>query len=144
MEERETNDSPSRGKVLFMDDNEILRDVVPQMLVKMGYRVGVAADGEEAVSQYKKALAEGSPYQVVILDLKVDKGMNGLDAMRILIREFPGVTVLLSSGHPNDPAMIDHQKYGFKGTIDKPYTKSELEKCLQMYISNSPGGSASG
>ncbi|RKZ19461.1 hypothetical protein DRQ17_01100, partial [bacterium] len=63
-ESRKEGDSPRmvRGKVLVMDDEELVRDLVKRGLEKNGISVDVASDGEEAVQNYRKALESGSPY----------------------------------------------------------------------------------
>jgi len=64
------------GKVLVMDDGLIIREVAGKMLKDAGFIVEKAANGEDAVQIYKKALIDGIPIDVVILDLTVPGGMG--------------------------------------------------------------------
>ncbi len=130
----ETRASVPANRVLLMDDEEIILDVVSRILVRMGYEVGTATDGKEAVEKYKTAREDGVPYDIVILDMNVNNGMNGLDAIGLLLEEDPGVVAIVSSGYASDPVIENFQEYGFKGAIAKPYTPTELGKCIDVAL----------
>ena len=67
----------SKGKVLLMDDEQIILDVTHEVLKFLGYEVIFARDGAAAVDLYKTAKSNGSPFDIVILDLSVPEGMGG-------------------------------------------------------------------
>ena len=115
-----------RKRILFMDDEEMLRSVVSRMLEIMGYDVASAADGEEAVRLYIEAAESGFGFDAVILDLSVQRGMGGRDAAAKLIEYDPDVIALVSSGFVGDPVLQNYREYGFRGVIPKPYTSDEL------------------
>ena len=126
-----SEENPARRKrILFMDDEELLRSVVTRMLEIMGYDVVSAADGEEAVRLYIEAAGSGTPFDAVILDLSVQRGMGGKEAVEKLIEYDPGVTALVSSGFVGDPVLQNYREYGFRGVIPKPYTSEELREGL--------------
>lgn len=52
---------------MIMDDEEIIRDVCGRMLTKLGYEVGFAKDGEEAIDLYRKGKDAGRPFNTVIM-----------------------------------------------------------------------------
>jgi PAS domain S-box-containing protein len=117
---------PGKGKVLIMDDEEIIRLVTGNMLSHVGYRVTLATNGEEAVDAYRKGMENGDPFDIVILDLTVRGGMGGGDAIRRLLEIDPGVRAIVSSGYSRDPMMLNHAQYGFSGVLPKPYKVQEL------------------
>ncbi len=123
-----------RKRILFMDDEEMLRSVVSRMLEIMGYDVVAAADGEEAVRLYIEAAESGSKFDAVILDLSVQRGMGGRDAAAKLIEYDPDVIALVSSGFVGDPVLQDYHEYGFRGVIPKPYTSDELREGLRRVL----------
>jgi len=123
-----------KGKVLLMDDEEVVREVAGEMLNYLGYEVKFAREGTEAISLYKKAKEAGEPFDVVILDLTIPGGMGGKEAIEKLLGVDPEVKVIVSSGYSNDPIMADFRRYGFKGVVAKPYKLEELSKELHRII----------
>jgi two-component system, cell cycle sensor histidine kinase and response regulator CckA len=129
---RESTQSLSgTGKILIMDDDALVRDVLGKMLISLGYEVELARDGAEALALYARAQDNGGPFAGVILDLTVPNGLGGKETMARLLRLDPQVKALVSSGYSDDPIMADYQKYGFAGVIPKPYKISELGKVLK-------------
>lgn len=119
-----------RKRILFMDDEELLRSVVTRMLEIMGYETVPAADGEEAVGLYREAAEAGRPFDAVILDLSVPGGMGGREAIKRLLEIDPDVVALISSGYVGDRILAEYGLYGFKGVVAKPYTSDELRETL--------------
>lgn len=123
---------PGKGRVLVMDDEDMLRHLVMAMLRRLGYEVVATADGTEAVAAYKNA---PQPFDVVIMDLTVPGGMGGKEAIKLL-REFdPQVKAIVSSGYSIDPVMADFRSYGFLGVLCKPYDMAELSRVLHDVLS---------
>jgi CheY-like chemotaxis protein len=124
------------GRVLIMDDEEMIRAVVSQMLGTLGYAVEVAADGEEAIEAYKKARHTGKPFDLVIMDLTIPGGLGGKDTIRKLLDLDPGVKAIVSSGYSNDPIMAEFEKHGFRGVVRKPYTIRTLSEAVAKVIAS--------
>lgn len=124
-----------KGKVLFMDDEEMLRESTCDLLIHLGYEALGAGDGSEAVLLYQKSKETGRPFDAVILDLTVPGGMGGKEALEKLIEIDPDVKAIVSSGYSNDAAMSDFRKYGFKDVVVKPYKIEELSEVLNRVIS---------
>jgi len=122
------------GKVLMMDDEEIIRDLACGILSNIGYRATAAADGAEAIELYKRAKELGRPFDAVIMDLTVPGGMGGREATRKLAEIDPEVKVIVSSGYSNDPIMADFREHGFSGVIAKPYKIKDLSEILHRVI----------
>lgn len=129
----------ARQRILFMDDEEMLRDVVSSMLELLGYEVTVAANGDEAVRFYKQELAAGNVFDIVILDLTIPGGMGGRETIRELISIDPSVRAIVASGYSNDPVMAEYKKFGFKGTIIKPFDTENLKKTLDAVVQAKKG-----
>ncbi len=122
------------GRVLIMDDEEIIRLVSGNMLNHVGYRVSLARNGEEAIAAYKREMAKGEPFDAVILDLTVRGGMGGEETIAQLREIDPGVQAIVSSGYSRDPVMRDFTRYGFSGALPKPYKLRELFDVLQSVL----------
>ncbi|MDP8215291.1 MAG: response regulator [Candidatus Euphemobacter frigidus] len=123
-----------QGKVLIMDDEELVRDVTGRMLERIGYEIEFSNDGTEAVEIYKKAQESNRPFDAVILDLTVAGGMGGKEAIKKLKDVDPEVKSIVSSGYSTDPIMSEYKQYGFSGVIVKPYEIKELSEALHKVI----------
>ena len=122
------------GRVLVMDDEEMVRDVCSSMLASLGYEVELARDGAEAVEAYRRARSEGRPFDAVVMDLTIPGGMGGKEAIGELLKVDPKVKAIVSSGYSNDPVMAEFGEHGFSGVVAKPYRIEELGEALRRTI----------
>jgi PAS domain S-box-containing protein len=122
------------GKILLMDDEEILRKVAAALLTRLGYDVRLARDGKEALELYRKEMQTEKPFAAVILDLTVPGSMGGEECLRRLKEIDPAVKAIVSSGYSNDPIMARFREYGFRGVVAKPYQLPELSQTLAKVV----------
>ncbi len=118
------------GKILIMDDEELVLNVLSKMLSVLKFVVDVSTNGEEAVAKYKKALTTNAPYDLVILDLTIPGGMGGQETLKNLAKIHPGVKAIATSGYSNDPIMAEYGRFGFSGIVTKPYTVGDLKRVV--------------
>jgi len=114
------------GKILIMEDDQVVREAICAMLIRLGYQVECVENGEEAIKMYQEAMASGRPFDAVIMDLTIPGGMGGKEAVKQLLGLDPKAKVIASSGYSNDPLMANFSEYGFKSVIVKPYTITEI------------------
>ncbi len=126
------------GKILIMDDDEVVRQVGTEMLNLLGYEVVESRDGEEALEKYRQALQSDTPFDAVILDLTVPGRMGGKETIAGLREMDPEVKAIVSSGYSHDPIMADFRNYGFSGVIPKPYSFEKLGSTVQSLLSRVP------
>ena len=119
------------GKILVMDDEESIRDVLGEMLAFLGYEVDFAEEGTEAIGKYIKSMELNLPYDMVILDLTIPGGMGGKQVVSILKSIDPQVKAIVSTGYSEDMAASNCMNYGFKGFILKPYDIEQLNQLLK-------------
>jgi CheY-like chemotaxis protein len=122
------------GRVLVMDDEELVRDVASEMLNVLGYEAEFAVEGKEAVELFSGAKAEGRPFDLVILDLTVPGGMGGKETMQKLMEIDPKVRAIVSSGYSKDMILSEYKKFGFSGVIAKPYRVSEFSAAVKSAL----------
>jgi signal transduction histidine kinase/ActR/RegA family two-component response regulator len=127
---------PGKGKILVMDDEEIILDLLGELLDALGYDVTFASSGAHAIDAYKKALSNNTPFDLVIMDLTVPGGMGGKEAMERLLEVDPKVKAVVSSGYFNDPILADPKKYGFVGVLPKPYDANQLSELITRLIND--------
>jgi len=121
----------SAGRILIMDDEKIVIDVMSRMLHQLGYEVLVCSDGQEMLTLYQQADESGNPVDAVILDLTIPGGMGGKEAMKKLLHKYPQAKAVVASGYYNDPVMADCASYGFKAAVAKPFQVEELGQALR-------------
>lgn len=132
--EKERKVLPGKGKVLVMDDEDLVRKVASKILEHLGYSVQCVEDGQAAIEMYKRAKDEEEPFSAVILDLTIPKGMGGKEAIRGLLEVDPSVRAIVCSGYSNDPVMSHFSEYGFCGVIAKPYAIQKLSETLHEVL----------
>ncbi len=118
------------GKILVMDDDKVIRDVVSSMLRKLGFSTSTAADGEEAITLYGTGLESGEPFDAVIMDLTVPGGLGGKEAITKLLQVDPKAKVIVSSGYSNDDIMSNYKAYGFSAAVPKPFNLTQLGEVI--------------
>jgi two-component system, cell cycle sensor histidine kinase and response regulator CckA len=117
----------SRGKILVMDDDELILRMIARILQRWGYTVDVAKDGNEAVRMYKQAGESGEPFGLVILDLEVPGGLGAEYTLQKLRHLNPEVKAVVMSGYSDDPVIKNFPAYGFKGAMPKPFVLDNLK-----------------
>jgi PAS domain S-box-containing protein len=125
------------GRVLVVDDEDAIRDLVEFTLTRLGYKVCQAATALEGVNIYKEQFEAGERFDAVILDLTLPGGMGGKEALKKLIEIDPTVNAIVSSGYATDATMSRYQDFGFRGVIAKPYEAAELGKIVHDVIESS-------
>jgi CheY-like chemotaxis protein len=93
--------------VLVVDDVEEQREIASEMLSKLGYLVSTVASGEEAVAYLK---SKGT--DLLILDMIMDPGIDGLDTYKQIIQFHPGQKAIIASGYSETNRVKEAQRLG--------------------------------
>jgi PAS domain S-box-containing protein len=126
------------GKVLVMDDEEVVRDIAGEMIRALGHEVEVAEHGAEAIRRFREAREGGRPFDVVVLDLTIRGGMGGKETLERLRELDPAVRAIVSSGYSDDAVVADYQAHGFRARLSKPYRIDELQAVLATLLAGAP------
>lgn len=119
------------GRVLLMDDDAAVSEVASDMLQSLGYTTTTACHGQEAIDRVAAAEAEGSPYDLVILDLTVPGGMGGKETVPHLRALNPDLAIVVTSGYADNGVLSDYTKYGFDGVLPKPFSIADLNVTIE-------------
>ncbi len=119
-----------RGRVLVMDDEIAVREVVAEILEAHGYSTDTSPDGLSAVDMYRSALLENKPYRVVITDITVPGGMGGVEAAQRILRIDPTARMIVASGYSNNAAMAQYREHGFVDYLVKPFRMDDLLRAV--------------
>jgi two-component system cell cycle sensor histidine kinase/response regulator CckA len=124
---------PLRGRdelIFVVDDEKDIRSFIKEVLQSSGYRVLLAANGDQAVEVYKK---RGRDIALVILDM-VMPGMAGEEAFLKMKEINPHILALLSTGYSQDRRVSEILNKGVKGFIQKPYDFNRLLAKLRQIL----------
>ena len=115
----------SKDRILIVDDNKLIRDIVSKILAHMGYEVAEAKDSREGLGLFLH-----TPFNLVITDLSIPDG-DGISLASSIKKKSPHTPVILMTGHSSDTIE--------RGPVDcimhKPFTWVDLEKTVQMFLS---------
>jgi PAS domain S-box-containing protein len=119
------------GRVLIMDDEDMVAEVAQEMIESLGYTTQRACNGDEAIRMFNEAEQAGEPYDLVLLDLTVPGGMGGAEAVKYIREMRNDVCVLVNSGYADDSVLARYRDYGFDGVLAKPFTIPDLRRVLR-------------
>ncbi len=123
-----------KGKILVLDDDDIIRRSTERLLSHLGYKVFMANEGEQALKLYSAAIENRTPFDAAILDLTIPGGKGAQEIIEELRRQDPNVKAIVSSGYPDDPVMLNFHSFGFCAAISKPYNIEELSSLLKKIL----------
>ena len=124
------NTSAKSIRVLLADDHTLVRAGIRALLEKLPGMVVTdeASDGREVVD-----LIKAQQPDVVLMDISMP-GLNGLQALARITRDFPQVRVIILSMHPNDEYVLQALKSGASGYLLKRAATAELPAALRTVI----------
>lgn len=114
-----------KNKILLVDDEEDIRDILGIVLTDMGYRIYSAKDGEEALRIFDRELPS-----IVLTDIKMP-GMDGIELLREIKRRAPETEVIMITGHGDMELAVKSLKYEATDFITKPINDDILEIALR-------------
>lgn len=120
------------GRLLLVDDEEMIRIVQKQLLEEIGYEVDVAENGRHAVELYQTS---ETGYDLVILDMIMPE-LNGEETFYQLKKLDENVKVIISSGFTKEEQLVELKTQGLQGFINKPYRDYELSKMIHDVLKN--------
>jgi PAS domain S-box-containing protein len=120
------------GRVLLMDDEPLNRRVAANMLEFLGHDVEIVDNANEAVERYAAAFRTGRPFDAVMLDLVMNRGIGGRETLERLTQVDPAVKAVVVSAQA--PAQAGLRDDGCKAFIAKPFTLQELNTALHTVM----------
>ncbi|HSZ76763.1 MAG TPA: ATP-binding protein [Chthoniobacterales bacterium] len=123
------------GRILVIDDEEMILSVVSSMLHTLGYECAVAVDGVKGCDEYVRAKADGDPFSAVLLDATIPNGISGEEALKLLLAKDPDARVILCSGYADGDLFEKAEQLGFKAFLAKPFSISEFISVFNKVLS---------
>ena len=115
--------------VLIVDDEVEQREIGVSILEKLGYRAWALSSGEEAVEFIKK-----QPVDLVLLDMIMPSGMDGLDSYRKILMITPGQKAVIVSGYSENDRVRDALELGIGAYLKKPYTIKQVSRVIHQEL----------
>jgi two-component system response regulator AtoC len=118
-------------KILVVDDELFVRELLLEFLSTQDYEVSLADSGEKAVK-----LLQTQPVDLILLDLKMP-GIDGIETLRQMKEIDPNALAIIMTGYPTIESSIDALRHGAYDYVIKPFKlnelKSTIEKALQEH-----------
>jgi len=108
------------GRILVVDDEETVRDLIQRTLEEAGYNVVSAASGQEALDKVSQLNIE-----LVLLDINMP-GMSGLDVLDKLRSDWPDIAVIIATAMGDAQTAVDTMKRGAYDYLTKPFNRDDL------------------
>src|SRR6266567_2563713 len=115
-------------RILVVDDEELNRDLLQQILEREGYQVAIAANGQEAL-----ALLRQETFHVVLTDLKMP-GMTGVEVIRELKMLAPSTVGIIHTAYGSVETAVEAMKVGAFDYVTKPVRRDELLVVIQRAL----------
>lgn len=121
------------AKILVVDDELVIRELVSETLALDAHEIRTAGSALEALAQ-----AEAMAPDVVLLDLFMAGGMNGLEVCERLTRDHPGIRVILLTGARDDALRVAGRAAGACAYLTKPFSPLELIEQVEELLECTP------
>ncbi len=112
-------------KILVVDDEKSLREVLSIMLKRAGYTVTEASDGDEAIGHVNKEI-----YDLVITDLRMPKA-DGMDVLKAVKSSSPDTVVLVITAFATSDSAVEAMKQGAYDYLTKPFQVDEVQLIIR-------------
>lgn len=117
------------GKILIVDDSAIMRKNIRTVVERGGHEViAEASDGREVLTQYINHKPD-----LVTMDINM-KSMDGIDALKVLIKTFPNAKVIMISAQGQKVQVLEAIKLGAKSYLVKPFEPDKLLEVIQKVL----------
>jgi PAS domain S-box-containing protein len=129
-EQVQPNQFKGRGEgVLVVDDIKEQREIAGEILTKLGYTVATAASGEEALDHLRR-----QPVDLVVLDMIMEPGIDGLETFRRIQAVRPGQKTIIASGYSESARVREAQRLGAGSYVRKPYLLETFGRAVRAEL----------
>jgi len=110
--------------VLVVDDNKTIQETLAFILERLGHKVMLAKNGEEAIKQYQKYNPD-----LVFMDIRMPK-MSGVEAIKEIKKINNKANIIICTAFSGDNDVRELVKTDSIKVIDKPFEIAEIKKCI--------------
>jgi two-component system cell cycle sensor histidine kinase/response regulator CckA len=117
-------------RILVVDDVQEQRDIATEMLSRLGYIVESVSSGEAAIDHVRPG-----QFDLLVLDMIMDPGIDGLETYRRILRIHPGQRALITSGYSESERVHEARQLGAGGYVKKPYHFATIARKVKDVLS---------
>ena len=128
------NVAGTKGRILIIDDEEEIREILKMHLESAGYMVIEAQDGEDGINKMRGG-ANLLQVGLIITDIRMPK-VNGVETIDYLRTNAPSKPILVLTGYPDTDLAISLLKKGVKEYLVKPIDKKVLLEKVKKVLSS--------
>jgi DNA-binding NtrC family response regulator len=125
----EQSSSPRNFTILVADDEDAYRTILSSELIRIGYDVSLAVDGEEATQKLKDG-----KYDLALLDIKMPK-MDGIEVLKFIRANMPGVKTIVMTGFADLHIAMEAKQNGAIDFLVKPFNLDDLLSAIKNAVS---------
>jgi DNA-binding NtrC family response regulator len=118
------------ARVLIVEDEKAIQLALRGLLRRDGYAVDLADSGEDA----KRMLADNPPYDLVITDLALGRGISGMDVLRASKEARAETAVVMITAHGSEKVAVEAMKQGAEDYVPKPFDNEELRVVVRRAL----------
>lgn len=119
----------TQEKILVVDDELFVRELLQEFLSNEGYQVFLAESGEKAVN-----LVKTNPVEIALIDLKMP-GMDGISTLKEIRKIAPNTIAIILTGYPTIETSIEALRSGAYDYVVKPFKLNDLKNTIEKAIS---------
>jgi DNA-binding NtrC family response regulator len=115
-------------RILVVDDELFVRELLLEFLSSQGYEVSLAESGEKAVQ-----LMQSQPAKVALVDLKMP-GMDGIQTLKQITKVVPHILTIIMTGYPTVESSIEALRYGAHDYVVKPFKLNDIKASIEKAL----------
>jgi PAS domain S-box-containing protein len=119
----------NRESILVVDDVQDQREIAARLLSRLNYTVETVASGEDALTALRQR-----PADLVLLDMIMEPGIDGLETFRRMRSVKPGQKAIIASGYSETDRVVEAQRLGAGAYIRKPYTIEKIGAAIKREL----------
>jgi two-component system cell cycle sensor histidine kinase/response regulator CckA len=122
------------ARVLILEDEEMLRELIRISVEMLGCEAGEASNGQSAIQAHRQAIESGARFSLLITDLTLPGTTSAVQALEIMRQLDPCLKAVLCTGNTQSEIYRNFQNHGFSGRIPKPFEVSELFETIRNHL----------
>ncbi|HZW82000.1 MAG TPA: sigma-54 dependent transcriptional regulator [Candidatus Deferrimicrobium sp.] len=119
-----------KAKILVADDEESVRGLLTRVLVKQGYLVETAVNGEEVLNKVRE-----KEFQVLIMDIRMPK-LDGMEAFKLLRRDHPALNIIMMTAFSTAETTLEAMRLGAFDYLTKPFDLAQIKAVISKAVNS--------